>query len=895
MSPLLAPDLGEIERTLDALLQKDRAARVLAMRSPMRRGWPETLQRDGRRFRVAWCPSELEIREQLDQAEAGDEGIVVLTPLDVASLGDDVVARFPRARLEQSDRWSALRGAFRAREVDPRLRLPANRWLVDLLLERPPTRGYAPAAGGVLDLESAWRAAVDDVLGLPGGMTDATALLDWSLDPAGLDRLGRLTPEARAAVVGKLGAEGGPAASLVLATASAGRGADALPIALACGVVFGEPDPRPALREAAIRMEPMFGGARVEPGAGRVLAEAGRRFLDRLAREIPAAARAVEARAAAILSDVRAEGAVALSAALSAGLEARMIAAAHALRHAVTTAHVDDAASAWELAQHAAAHDRAAEARTRLDRLTMAARLVRWLSTRRPPNWRGMAEAASAYAAEGGFVDRARHALRGGDALPDVGTAYARIAEATMARREDENRAFAELLREWIFRGGSGEDPLPVEDVLARVVAPLAGEVPVLLLVLDGLSFAVWRDLAETVGRLGWTELVPMSRRLLLVAAAVLPSVTEVSRASLLTGALTRADQSGERAGFAGHPGLVGASRAGQPPRLFHKADLGAGPELGTEVRTAVADRGLQVVGVVHNAVDAQLSGSDQLDLTWTAEGLRQVAALLQAARDAGRIVVVAGDHGHVLDEATTELPGGSGARWRAAGTPPRDGELAMAGNRVLSPSGAKSVVVAWSERIRLAGKRGGYHGGASPQEMLVPLAVLTAGQVPSGWTEAPPGEPAWWRGRGDEGMPSAALAKNPQPRRRPAVSRQAELFGTGAGEPAGAAKVSQMKWLDTLIGCDAYAAQRRLAGRAAPTDEVVRMLLQALASRSGRLSRAGLAQALGVPAFRLGGLVSASRRVLNLDQAQVLREEGDEVILDEVLLRDQFGIVGLS
>ena len=57
----------------------------------------------------------------------------------------------------------------------------------------------------------------------------------------------------------------------------------------------------------------------------------------------------------------------------------------------------------------------------------------------------------------------------------------------------------------------------------------------------------------------------------------------------------------------------------GSPPLLFHKADVGAGPELEEAVRRAITDRGQQVVGAVHNAVDAQLGGSDQLELVWSA------------------------------------------------------------------------------------------------------------------------------------------------------------------------------------------------------------------------------------------------------------------------------------
>jgi hypothetical protein len=47
------------------------------------------------------------------------------------------------------------------------------------------------------------------------------------------------------------------------------------------------------------------------------------------------------------------------------------------------------------------------------------------------------------------------------------------------------------------------------------------------------------------------------------------------------------------------------------------------------------------------------------------------------------------------------------------------------------------------------------------------------------------------------------------------------------------------------------------------------------------------------MPLFRLGGLVSANRRVVNLDQAQILRDEGDDVVLDEALLKAQFALGG--
>ncbi|MDX8483147.1 BREX-2 system phosphatase PglZ [Mesorhizobium sp. VK24D] len=891
MSPLLAPDLPEIERALDSLLQKYTGARILAMRSPIRRAWPEYVERGGCRFRIEWCPSELEVRERLDEAEGNDSGgLIVLTPLDAATLGDDVVARFPHARLEQSDRWSALRGAFRASKVDPRLR--AYGWLADLLLEHSPVGGYPPAAGGILDLESAWRAVFDDVLGIADGRTDAAALLDWTLDGSNLDRFARFSEQAQSAVAERVSSEGGPAAGLVLAAAAAGRGADALPIALACGVVFADQNPDQVLREAAIRLEPLVGGAQVNPEAAHILAEAGRRVLDRLPRESSGTAAAIESRAASILTMIRAESFAALSQALQIGLDARIRDAAVAILHAVETRLADDVQTAWQLTRRADRHDRAGNNRTRVDRLLMAVRLLSWLAGRpNAPSWRSISEASAAYFKDSAFVDRARHTIRSGDPLPDVSAIYSRLGEAVTALREEENRAFAVTLREWNSGGSVGDTPLPVERILSSVVAPMAKEAPVLLLVLDGLSLAVWRALAETIVGFGWSELVPTQGPI--IAAAVLPSVTAVSRTSLLCGSLRQGDQAVERAGFATNGSLVAASRSGYPPRLFHKADIGAGPELGEEIRAAVADPQRRIVGVVHNAVDAQLSGSDQVDLAWTAEGLRQVAALLHVARSAGRTLIVTSDHGHILDEATVQLSGDSGSRWRSAGTPPSDLEVALAGGRILSPSGEKAIVAAWSERVRFGARRSGYHGGASPQEVLVPVAVYTAGAAPGGWSEAPSPEPSWWRGTSEDvsQLGVAAVVVPPPSRRRQAVSRQADLFAQERTEDTRRPLQTpvELAWLDDLFASETFSAQRRLAGRGAPQDDQVRGLISALAARGGRMTRVGLSQALGMPAFRIAGLISAARRVLNLDQAQVLREEADDVVLNEPVLKAQF------
>ena len=76
---------------------------------------------------------------------------------------------------------------------------------------------------------------------------------------------------------------------------------------------------------------------------------------------------------------------------------------------------------------------------------------------------------------------------------------------------------------------------------------------------------------------------------------------------------------------------------------------------------------------------------------------------------------------------------------------------------------------------------------------------------------------------------------------------------------PVAVAAAPDIAWLDVLLASEAYATQRRLAGRAALADDRLRNLLTALAGRGGRMTRTGLAQTLGVAAFRLGGVVSAA------------------------------------
>ncbi len=96
------------------------------------------------------------------------------------------------------------------------------------------------------------------------------------------------------------------------------------------------------------------------------------------------------------------------------------------------------------------------------------------------------------------------------------------------------------------------------------------------------------------------------------------------------------------------------------------------------------------------------------------------------------------------------------------------------------------------------------------------------------------------------------------------------------------------------MLKSAAYAAQKKVAGRLSLTDDQIRGLLDALTTAPGhRLVPARAAAALDVSPVMLRGAVLHVQRLLNVEGYPVLRVDADggTVILDEALLREQFGI----
>jgi GNAT superfamily N-acetyltransferase len=501
--------------------------------------------------------------------------------------------------------------------------------------------------------------------------------------------------------------------------------------------------------------------------------------------------------------------------------------------------------------------------------------------------------------------------------------------KVTTAREVDSLR-FAELLRDWVAAKSTDETIVPVEQVLERMVAPIAAAKPVLVVVIDGMSVAVFRELMADVLGHDWVLLAEDGVGLR-PALATVPSVTEVSRTSLLTGKLSQGHSPDEKAGFAEHPALLKTCRSGFPPVLFHKASLQETDDssLAADIRKEIGSAHRKIVGVVVNAVDDHLLKGEQIDTRWSRDEIKVLPVLLHEAKMAGRTVILLSDHGHILDCNAKGKQYEGGERWRYASNQssvisgqsgeatdnrkqttdnsPEDGELKISGERVVIPE-TRKLIAPWTEKIRFGIKKNGYHGGVSPQEMVIPIAVLNSSNAfPAGWSEAPVDTPLWWD------IASSPTSTEPEtiPKLKPAepkpvpsgmlfnvdeLVQQAENAAPVVAIPDSIATApkAQAEWISRLLLSHVYEEQKRLGGRSVPADAVITLLLQAIDERGGKITSPALARAIQMPPLRLRGLLAIAQRVFNVDGYEVLSRDdvSDTVQLDRALLLKQFDLV---
>jgi hypothetical protein len=521
-----------------------------------------------------------------------------------------------------------------------------------------------------------------------------------------------------------------------------------------------------------------------------------------------------------------------------------------------------------------------------------AVRLVRWLAIpeESPAT---LADAATRMLRSWGWADRCLTILdRASTArVPRLGEVYGDLWDRARARRAAMDEAFARKLASWT-ETGSASDLVCVENLLERIARPVAAKRAPVIVVLDGMSVAAGCDLIQEITVQGtWME---AGRRAdgREPALATVPSVTAISRTSLLTGTLRYGGQAEERSGFAAFWGRTKSA-------LFHKGDLAPSPgmALSATVRDAILATDT-IVAIVLNTLDDTLDKGTAVT-SWTVDDVKYLGPVLEEARRAGRPVILTSDHGHVLDRGKPASQGQSDAARYRFGTPGQ-GEVTVRGPRVLTPGGKPGgeVVAAIDETIHYTPRKAGYHGGIAPAEVVIPIVTLFPSQtlVPADWYsyDRAGHAPAWWAAPLErESKPATQQPVKPRPPSRtkkdPAPGG-ATLFAASDLTPAEASPGA------TSLGAQVVASPRmtpqRQLIRRAPSDTSVAALIDALVAAGGRITIAEAAEATGESPMRLrSGYLATAQRMLNIDGYPVLQvtDEGRTVELNVQLLRQQF------
>ncbi|MEU9428317.1 BREX-2 system phosphatase PglZ [Streptomyces sp. NPDC048342] len=872
---------------------------------------PAEFEHESVPVRVVPCPSTLAVREAL-LSRSPERWLIVLTDRDTDDLGLGITAHLVGKTLRQPDPWEAVRDGFGATRLDHRLvTAPHPRELANGFLTATPEGGWTPARGGLLTPDHAFSSLASARLGLgrAGGEVDSGAVLAWSSHPASATSVADLRSLAGDTVVDALldwiGRRTGATGRAVAPLLRSGRSRDAVPLGLVTRAVLSsamDSGPRALLRA-------QLGERLADPVLQAWASDSEAVTNELLGRDSDAAAH-VLARAETLLDTLEAGSFADASSFLRRGLTSRLAALGEALRLATDRAsvrarsHGPDAAlsdparlqaveqALAEVESHALAGH---PDESRVPRAHAAVRLTRWLARPVPPlPTKHLNSYVARHRDHDAWVDRAADDVWTGVSDEGLAQGLRAVLAATRLRRGAHDLAFGAALarHEGDHKGTAGE-VANLEQVMGRTVLPLAKAQPVLLLVADGMSASVASEVVDDMVHRyeSWLECVPQGRDRRGTALALLPTLTRVSRTSLLCGEPRDGGQAEEQAGFGALCRAAGVKGA-----LFHKRPLDsseAGFELSHDVTAAIDDvAGTQLVACVLNTIDDALDRSDPGGTSWNAGTVKHLRPLLDAARRSGRLVVLTSDHGHVIERRegrSLSIPDTSSNRSRpVTGPAVEEGEVRVNGPRVLLHGG--DAILAVDERLRYGTVKAGYHGGAAPAEVIVPVCVMTPAGEPEGWRYAPPQSPDWWRGP----LSVEPSVEPPTSSSGPALSRQTKGAPTLFDVASAPVPTSRGDLAAAVIVSPAYRDQRSRAARVLITNDQVSDLLRALlAAPANRLDNESAAASLGIATVQFSGALGQVQRLLNVEQYPVLSRgtDGVTVVLDTALLREQFEV----
>jgi len=865
-------------------------AQVLVLRSQLAWQGPERfeIQDNGgieKQVQVRTCVSPLEVREAMRECEGL---LIVLTDQSDSELGLGILARCYNQTVVTPSMMQAVKGSFRARRVDSVL--ARMNWVAEPLVTLAPTGGWPAAPGGILTRDHALSNLTGELLGLPTEELDPSGILNWTLIPAATDLFCSQHKEVQEGIIDWVRSVIGPVAGIALRSSIQSHSVDALTLGLAADALWTvDIEPDADVVAARARLEAWTGVYGLDDTTARAFAESARGALQRMEQIRNPARPAILARATSLFDDLRYPLGAERSFILPAGFQGRLRNLATQIQTFVG-AGCEDLGPVEESFANLLQHELSSTDNRATQVPRMAVRLCRWLTLPAPTTATTLQVAVHRQMRELAFVDWAAADVWVGSTDPAVSSAWFALYEAVHAKRDTDDRRFAELLAGVTTSNVLPDTLVPVERVISEVLSPLAAKGnQVLIILVDGMSAAVAAELAEEAAGTGWFEAVPEKESARTATVAVLPTLTRYSRTSFFCGTLTPGGQAEERAGFAA---LTGG-------KVFHKADLvaEAGQSLSSTVMDAI-DSSMQMVAVVLNTVDDTLSKADPGGTDWTLTSIQHLQPLLDRAAACNRTVVLISDHGHVVERGSEALSvAGAENRFRPVSSGPVDTqrEVELSGKRVLAEGGV--VIAAVDEKIRYATKQAGYHGGASAAEVTIPIIVLD--RQPErlrnvGWIDAPPQAPYWWNDTVNTAITAATTSTKAARKPKPVdqvpgqvgldieIPTQTEL---STADPSAASLVEQ------VLGSQIYLGQKKRIGARAVDDKIVRAVLTSLLERSGRAHRETLAAAASIPSARMNGTLTVMRRQLNIEGYEVLSTDIDEVtiMLNQSLLREQF------
>ena len=882
-----------------------RDADALAIGLHVAQPWktPSVVDFDAWKAHVVRADTVFQVREALLDAERSKGRIILLTKLRQGDLGNDVVARLARSRLFAIDHWASLCSLFKAKELD---RSICDASLAEALLECSPADGYPPVSAGVLDAGTVWRATCRHVFEMGEREPDLVTLLLWATNPTASARYLNASDELRASLRERLVTNLGDAADSILRFVDCQAGGDALALAVVCQVVFGEGNDS-VLDAAAARMEQYHNNKLISKLVGRALGRFANDAIADLDRtDDPRLAQQHLQRADELLKQFRCDDHAYRSRLTLLGYEQRLGRFGTQIAATLADLKPDAILHCEQLQAEVAAHRRAkiGQRTTQLADTEMALRLLRWLDAPIPASM-SLGEMANVYRKELAFADWARESVCRGADEPALTTAYRQLDQAVLARREQFNQTFAKSLADWTATGSTFKDVLGVEQVLSQFVAKIAeAGNRILLVVLDGMSWPVCHELMADVRHEHWFEAtLDESSALPAPVIATVPSITTYSRTSLLSGELVKGDSSVEKRNFEANAALKQVCDKRYPPVLFHKKEVteGARGIVGDDLSKAILSTNNKIVGVVINAIDDRLSSAQQVREQWTINRISPLGAILKLARDSGRVVILASDHGHVWHRPEAKLcDGDCGSRWRSQNGEAIDGEIAISGSRVREENGSRTVIVPWVETIYYGRQQNGYHGGATPQEMVSPLVILMdRTSTYSGLFACEYPKPEWWTAPPvasavvEEPPVTIVTPKKPVSLFDDQFEKEAKPVVTPAKKPVTQPVPTGSAWLDRLFASTGYKDQKDFVRRHAPEDEIVRRCLEALDACGGIMTPPAFSKAADIPAARLDGLIARIQRLLNVDGYEILTFSRSEnrIELNVPKLKRQFDL----